>query len=430
MRVSASQPREESARARFAVLENRNFTLLWLGLIISNSGSWMQIVAQGWLVYKLTDSPFYLGLVGVSRAIPMIVLPPMGGVIADRLPRLKLLKVTQSMSFLLALPLGVLVSTHTVQIWHILALSFLSGAVNAFDQPTRQALLPDLVRREDLANAIALNSAAWQGSSTFGPTLAGLAVPVIGIAGAFYANAISFLAVVAALFMMRDVPERSAGAVNRGLFQDLADGLRYVGATRMVLILILLSTVTSVFGRSYSQLLPVFAGGVLHKGSSALGFMMAAPGAGTLLGAGAVAWMRDIRHKGPVLFLGMAAFSASLVLFAVNRMFLPALFLLFLSGAFSLVFSTMLTTMLQLEVPGAMRGRVMSLVTVTLQGFAPLGSLLVGSLAEAVGTPEAVAISAVVVGIGAVLAAIAAPDVRDFVSKLDQPDRAAPAPAS
>src|SRR5579884_515508 len=189
------------ASRRFSALRSRNFTLLWTGLIISNSGSWMQIVAVGWLVYELTNSPFYLGLVGFARAIPMMVLPPMGGVVADRVPRLKLLKVTQTLSFCLSLTLGLLVSFDVIRIWHILLLTFFAGTVNAFDQPTRQALLPDLVPREDLTNAIALNSSAWQGSALFGPTLAGAMVAWVGIAGAFYADAISFLAVVLALFM-------------------------------------------------------------------------------------------------------------------------------------------------------------------------------------------------------------------------------------
>ncbi|MBI2759883.1 MAG: MFS transporter [Chloroflexi bacterium] len=406
---------------RFSALRNRNFALLWAGLLISNSGSWMQIVAQGWLVYTLTDSPFYLGLVGFSRAIPMIALPPMGGVIADRVPRLKLLKVTQSLSLLVACVLATLIALDVVQVWQVILCSFLSGAVNAFDQPTRQALLPDLVQREDMTNAIALNSAAWQGSALFGPSLAGATVAVIGVAGAFYANAASFLAVVVALFLMRNVPERSTGRPERGLFDDLKAGLGYVRATRLVWTLLLLSALTSIFGRSYVQLLPVFARDVLHEGTGGLGLMMSAPGAGTLVGATLLGALGDVERKGVVLFAGMLTFSATLVLFTLSRSFALTFGLLFLAGLTSIIFSTMMTTMLQLTAPAHMRGRVMSLVTVTMQGFAPLGALLTGSVATAIGTPPAVALSSLCVTAAALVAAAGAEGVRAYVAPEDGP---------
>ncbi|MGH2604871.1 MAG: MFS transporter, partial [Dehalococcoidia bacterium] len=239
--VDAATAPAEARPRRFSALRNRNFALLWTGSVISNSGSWMQLVAQGLLVYDLTNSPVALGGVGVARAVPMMFLPPMGGVIADRVPRLKLLKVTQNVSLFLALLFAVLVSAGVVQVWQIVLVSFLSGAVNAFDQPTRQALLPELVRPADMTNAVALNSAAWQGAALFGPTLAGVTVALFGLAAAFYANAASFLAVVIALYLMRGVPERSAGGRRRGLFDDLVEGLRYVRATRLIAPLLLLS---------------------------------------------------------------------------------------------------------------------------------------------------------------------------------------------
>lgn len=412
--TAPAKPRESSAPRRFSALRNRNFALLWLGLIISNSGSWMQIVAQGWLVYNLTDSPFYLGLVGFSRALPMIVLPPLGGVVADRVARLKLLKVTQAISFVLALFLAFLVALGVVQVWHILAISLLSGIVSAFDQPTRQALLPDLVRREDLTNAIALNSTAWQGSALVGPTLAGITVTLLGLAAAFYANALSYLAVIIALLLMRGVPERTSRKEKRGLFDDLLDGLRYVKATPLVLTLLLLAAVTSIFGRSYQQLLPAFARDTLGVGTSGLGLMMSAPGAGTLTGASLIAAVGDVKRKGVLFYLAMLLFSGILILFTLSRSFPLSLGLLFLSGLTATLFSTMLMTMLQLFVPGQMRGRVLSLVTVTMQGFSPLGALLTGSVASFIGTPPAVALFALVVALVAVIAAVAVPAIRRF----------------
>jgi MFS family permease len=376
----------------------------------------MQIVAQGILVYDLTGSPFYLGLTGMARALPMMFLPPIGGVIADRVPRLRFLKLTQTVSLGLALLLATLVATGLIEIWQILLLSFLSGSVHAFDQPTRQALLPELVRPADMTNAVALNAASWQGAALIGPTIAGLAVAAFGLSFAFFVNAASFLAVVVALFLMQGVAERGAARRGppRGLFGDLAEGLRYAGRTRLILTLLLLSAVTNIFGRSFQQLLPVFAEDVLGVGSSGLGLLMAAPGAGTILGAAVIGALGDVRRKGLVLFVNMLSFSALLVVFTLSRSFVLSLGLLVLAGMTTLTFGSMLQTMLQLQAPGAMRGRVMSLVTVTMQGFAPLGALLTGALATAVGTPSAVALSAVVVAVAATVAAIAAPDVRDY----------------
>jgi MFS family permease len=411
-------PDPEAQPRRFSALRNRNFALLWSGSVISNAGSWMQIVAQGWLVYQLTDSPVFLGVVGMARALPMLFLPPMGGVIADRVPRLKLLKVTQNISLLLALLLAVLVGAGVIQVWQIILLSFLSGAVNAFDQPTRQALLPDLVRPADMTNAVALNSAAWQGAALIGPTLAGVTIALFGLAAAFYANAASFLAVVIALYLMRDVPERAGRqrSAGKGLFADLFEGLRYVGATRLIATLLLLSAVTNLFGRSFQQLLPVFARDVLDVGESGLGLLIAAPGAGTLIGATVIGALGDVRRKGGVLFVTMLIFSAALVLFTLSRSFVVSLIILTVAGAMMIGFSSMLMTMLQLSAPGAMRGRVMSLVTVTMQGFAPLGALLTGALATAIGTPRAVAASAAVVAVAALVAAISAPNVRTYTA--------------
>jgi predicted MFS family arabinose efflux permease len=339
--------------------------------------------------------------------------------------RLRFLKVTQVISLCLALLLAVLVATDLIQVWQILLLGFLSGSVHAFDQPTRQALLPDLVRPADMTNAVALNSASWQGAALIGPTIAGLAVAAFGLSFAFFANAASFLAVVVALFLMRDVPERSLARRGppRGLFSDLAEGLRYAGRTRLILTLLLLSAVTNIFGRSFQQLLPVFAEDVLAVGSSGLGLLMAAPGAGTLIGAVVIGALGDVRRKGVVLFVNMLAFSGLLVLFTLSRSFVLSLGLLVLVGMTTLTFGSMLQTMLQLRAPGAMRGRVMSLVTVTMQGFAPLGALLTGALATAVGTPSAVALSAGVVAVAAVIAALAAPDVRDYEDAVPEPAR-------
>jgi MFS family permease len=407
-------PDSQATDSPLAVLRNRNFTVLWAGVIVSNGGSWMQIVAQGYLVFHLWHSPFLLGLIGMARAIPMIVLPPFGGVVADRVERLKLLKFTAAGSFLVAFAQGAIVSLDVVTVWDLALIGFLAGAVNAFDQPSRQALLPNLVPREHLSKAIALQSSAWQGSALFGPTLAGVTIAAVGVAGAFYANAVSFLAVMVALFFIRGVPHRVVKTANRAVAGDLVAGLRFARSASVISVLLMMATVTSIFGRSFQQLLPVFAADVFHRESLALGILFAAPGAGTIAGAVAMAVLKDTRAKGRGFLAGSFLFSASIVLFALNRSFPAGLLLLFGSGVASIVFSSLMTTMIQLEAPDEMRGRVMSLVTVTMQGFTPIGALLTGGIADLIGTPEAVAGSALVVAAAAVATFIGAPQVRDY----------------
>ena len=411
----SEQSRSQAVReSRLGVLRNRNFTMLWAGVIVSNAGSWMQIVAQGYLVYQLSGSPFLLGLVGMARAVPMIVLPPFGGMVADRVERLKLLKFTQMASFLIALSQGVIVSLGIVTVWQLAVIGVLAGAVNAFDQPSRQALLPDLVPRQQLAKAIALNSSAWQGSALFGPTLAGITIAAVGVAGAFYANAFSFLAVVVALYFIRGVEEHTGRGRRQTTAGDLLAGLKYARASSLIGVLLLMATITSIFGRSFQQLLPVFAVDVFSRGGFGLGLLFAAPGAGTIVGAIALAVLRDTRAKGPAFLAGAFLFSATIVLFALNRSFPIALVLLFGSGLASIVFSSLMTTMIQLEAPDELRGRIMSLVTVTMQGFTPIGALITGALADSIGTPEAVAGCAVIVGIAAIVTLVASPAVRDY----------------
>jgi MFS family permease len=417
-----------AADGKLSVLRNRNFTLLWIGLIISNSGSWMTLVGQGWLVYQLTGSALALGIVGVARAIPMVVFPPMGGVIADRLPRLKLLKVTQIFSCLLSVGLAALVQFDLIAVWQIVAFSFLSGFVNAFDQPTRQAMTPDLVRREDLTKAIALQSSAWQGSALFGPTLAGITIATVGVAGAFYFDGLSFLAVVAALFAMKGVPERSTRrGRSAGFTSDLKAGLSYVRSTPLLLTLILMSTIAGVFGRSFQQFLPVFAKAAYHQGSFGLGLMTSAPGLGTLVGAFIITVLSDSRRKGLLFLVSMLLFGLTLIAFSFDHLFVAGLVLLFFAGMFTLIFSSTLQTMIQLESAPEMRGRVTSLITVTMQGFSPLGGLITGAIAGPLGTEKAVVICAAVCAAAALLGLGALPRVRDYAAA---PPAEAPAEAA
>jgi MFS family permease len=409
----SADPRDDGGR--LAVFRNKNFSLLWFGSIISNSGGWMQMVAQGYLVYQLSGSPFLLGAIGVARAIPFILLAPFGGVVADRVERMKLLKITNSMQFLLALLQAMLVAAGWIELWQIAVISFVSALVNSFDQPTRSAILPDLVRREDLAKAIALNSSVWHGSALFGPTLAGVIIAGLSLKAAFFGNVIGFAVVGAALMMMKGVPERSGKPSTASFTGDFFAGLRYVRTTPFVLSLLLISCVVSMTGRSYQQLLPAFADDVLLVGPDGLGFMMAAPGLGTVIGTAALASMHDVRHKGRAFFSGMIVLSVALVAFSLTRSFPVALVFLFGTGVAQLLFSTMMTTMLQLDVAPEMRGRIMALVSVSFQGVQPIGAMFMGGLASIFGIPEATIFGAAFVGVVAVLAYSLMPSVRDYV---------------
>jgi len=239
-----------TTRTRYPALYHRNFTLIWSGLLVSNMGTWMQNVAQSWLIYKLTgNSPLYLGWLGLAFAIPMVIMPPLGGALADRVDRIKLLYVTQTCSLLLAALLAVLAWSGAIQPWHILLTTFGGALLLAFDNPTRQALIPELVPRQDLLNALSLNSATYTGAALVGPALAGLLLDVVGAGWLFMLNAISFLAVIQALRSMRDLPVRPKRVVP--LRDALFGGFIYAWQHRLILFLLLLSALAALFGRSY-----------------------------------------------------------------------------------------------------------------------------------------------------------------------------------
>jgi MFS family permease len=373
-----------TSRTRYPALHHRNFTLIWCGLLVSNMGTWMQNVAQSWLIYKLTgNDPLYLGWLGLSFAIPMIVAPPLGGALADRIDRIKLLYVTQTCSLLLALLLAILAWSGVVQPWHILLTSFGGALLLAFDNPTRQALIPDLVPRADLLNALSLNSATYTGAALVGPALSGLLLDVIGAGWLFMLNAISFLAVIGALRAMRDLPERPHRPVP--LREALLGGFSYARRHRLTLLLLVLSALASLFGRSYQQLLPIFADDIWRAGSSGYGTLLAAGGAGALIGAFAVASIRTIERQGRVLVVSGLVFCIALAGFVLCPLFWPGVALLVIVGVASTVFATMIATMIQLRVPGELRGRVMSLYAITLIGLPSLGALGVAALADTLG---------------------------------------------
>jgi MFS family permease len=369
---------------RYPALHHRNFTLIWSGLLVSNIGTWMQNVAQSWLIYKLTgNDPLYLGWLGLAFAIPMCIMPPFGGALADRVDRIKLLYVTQTCSMLLAALLAVLAWSGAIQPWHILLTTFGGALLLAFDNPTRQAFIPELVPREDLLNALSLNSATYTGAALVGPALAGLLLGVLGAGWLFMLNAISFLAVIWALHAMRDPPIRPKRVVP--LHDALFGGFVYAWRHRLILFLLLLSALAALFGRSYQQLLPIFADDIWRVGAGGYGTLLAAGGAGALIGAFAMASIKVIDRQGRVLVISGLVFCATLAVFVLCPLFWPGVVLLVVVGVAATVFSTMIATMIQLRVPGELRGRVISLYAITLIGLPSLGALGVAALADTLG---------------------------------------------
>jgi MFS family permease len=368
-------------RTRYPALRHRNFTLIWSGLLISNMGTWMQNVAQSWLIYKLTgNDPLYLGWLGLSFAIPMIIAPPIGGMVADRVDRIRLLYVTQTSSLLLAALLAILTWAGVLRPWQILLTTFIGALLLAFDNPTRQALIPELVPRNDLLNALSLNSATYTGAALVGPAIAGTLLDVIGAGWLFMLNAVSYLAVIGALLAMRDPPRERRRSVS--LRDALFGGFVYAWRHKLILFLLLLSALAALFGRSYQQLLPVFADDVWRVGSSGYGTLLSAGGAGALIGAFAMSSVRDIRRQGRVLVASGLIFCVTLAAFALCPWFWPGVALLVIVGISSTVFTTMIATVIQLSVPGELRGRVISLYAITLIGLPSLGALGVAALAR------------------------------------------------
>jgi MFS family permease len=388
----------ETQHTRYAALHYRNFTLLWAGLIVSNMGTWMQNVANGWLVLQLTNSPLWLGFLGLSFAVPMIVIPPFAGAIVDHINRMKLLFFTQSMQLVTAITLALLTWFGQVQVWHILTASFVGAVLLAFDNPARQALIPTLVEPRDLLNALSLNSATYTGAALIGPALAGILLQPLGAGTLFFINGVSFLAVIFALAAMRDVQTHSGG--HHISFSDTFwKGIKYAAQNKLVLALLALSSVGAIFGRSYQNLLPAFSD-VWHAGSTGYGLLLAAAGGGALIGAFGLASFKQVPRQGAVMLVNGVIFSLSLVVFSITSSFSVGLIMLVIAGITSTVFTTIISTFIQLSTPNEMRGRVMSLYTVTLIGLPSLGALGSGAVAEWLGgvegAPHAVLLGALI----------------------------------
>jgi len=379
----------------FRALAYPDFLWFWSSYFVSNVGSWMQSVAQGWLLYDLTSSPFYLGLFSSLRMVLLLCFFVLGGLMSDRIDRRKVMLGIQAISALSALGLAVLVTFKAISVWHIFVLGAITSTTWAFEQPVRQALLPQLVRREDLVNALALNAVTWNGAGLLGPSLVGLSVGWIGVDGCFYVNVVSYLAVIVALLRIH-FPPQSFDRTKMTVLQSLLDGIGYVRRHQAIATLLIVSAIFNIFGRSYIILMPVFAKEVLALGAAGLGYLAAAPGLGTIIGSLTLAALGRVEARGGRIFTLLVGFSIALFAFAASRHVQLSFGLLAIVGALSTLFETLLQTSIQLMVEESFRGRVLGFYGLTGGGLRELGGMQAGFVAEWTGAPVAIEMGTVV----------------------------------
>lgn len=398
-------------------LKHRNFRLFFGGQLISLIGTWMQSVAQSWLVYRLTGSATLLGLVGFAGQIPVFLLAALGGTVADRRSRHLVLIITQTSAMALALGLAAVTLAGHVRPWHVMVFAALLGAVNAFDIPARQAFVVEMVGKEDLINAIALNSAMFNGARVVGPAVAGVLVATVGEGWCFFLNGVSYLAVIAGLLAMHLAPV-ARQRLHGSAAADILEGFRFAARTRPIRALLLLLGLLSVTGMPYAVLMPIFADRILHGGARGLGWLMGASGLGALAGALMLAARRGVRGLGRWIAYSCAGFGASLILFSLSRSLWLSAAVLLLVGFFMIVEMASSNTLIQTMVPDELRGRVMAVYSMMFMGMAPFGALLAGLLAERAGAAGTVAAGGAICIAGAAVFGARLPSLRGEARRL------------
>ncbi len=390
-----------SALALLTVFRHRNYRLFFAGQFVSLMGTWMQSVAQGWLVYSLTHSPFLLGLTTFCAQVTVFFVAPFGGMIADRVDRRRMLMLTQSLSMIQALALAVLTLTHVVQVWEIITLAFGLGLINAFDIPSRQSMTLDMVGREDLRHAIALNSMMFNLARVIGPSVAGALIAITGEGVCFAINAFSFGAVLTSLILMR-IPPRPK-RVNAHALQEILDGYRYSLGEPRIRTALMLVAVSSCFGAAYLSLLPAFARDLLHGDATSYGTLMTAVGAGALVGAYGLSRIHE-RWLTLAPILSAVCFGAGLIVFSHSHTLWLSVVILLPTACSLMLLGGTTNTIIQLTAAESMRGRVISHYTQSFLGMMPWGSLMLGSLAGRIGVADAVTIGGAIVMVSAAVA--------------------------
>jgi MFS family permease len=410
--MGTRKDKDNNINTIFRSLKYRNYRLFFYGQSLSLIGTWMQRLAIGWLVYRLTDSALWLGVVSFAGQIPCFFLTPFGGVAADRYNRQKLLITTQSLAMVQALILALLVLTNYIAVWHLIILNIFLGIIYSFDMPARQAFVVEMVeKREDLGNAIALNSSMVNVARLLGPSVAGLLVALAGEGVCFLVNSISYFAVIVSLFMMRVNPVK-AGLEKATAWQQIKGGIRYAFGFAPIKYIILLLAVVSITGMPYVVLMPIFAKDILHGGPRTLGFLMGASGVGALSGAGYLARRKNVLGLGKIIALAAGLFGVGIVGFSQSALIWISMTFVLLTGLGMMILMASANTILQTIVEDDMRGRVMSFYAVAFLGVAPFGSLLAGSLAHRIGAPYTLLLGGLSCILGSILFAIKLPLLR------------------
>ncbi|TME27502.1 MAG: MFS transporter [Chloroflexi bacterium] len=396
-----------------APLAHRNYALYWSGQLVSMSGTWIELTATTWLLYQLTDSPFLLGLGGVFRGLPIFVFALVGGAVADRVERRRLLLITQSASVLTSLILGALVVTGNIAFWHIYAINVINATIAAFDAPGRQSLFPTLVPKGQLQNAITLNAMLFRTSNLVGPAVAGILIARVGLASPFFVNAVSYFAIIGGLLAMRIPPvaARTRGSIR----EDLVGGLRYVRASAILPLVLAIEAVLSVFGHNQA-LITIFARDVLGTDAQGLGLLLSSIGLGAIVGMAALIVIGDVRRKGIVMIGAGTVYAATFLIFAWSRSFELSLLALGLLGFADATWGTMRTAIAQLAAQDAYRGRVMSLLIIVSRGLTNVSQLETGIATAIAGPTGAATLGAAIIAAVVGIVAVRAERLRDFAA--------------
>ncbi len=376
--------------ATFSALQYRDYRLLWIGTLFASAGQWIQQVSLGWLTYEVTGSPFLLGVVNGVRSVPLAMFAPVAGVAADRMDRKQLMLATQVVMLVGTGIFATVIAAGQAALWNILLFAFVSGMGWAFNMPVRQSVVPSLVPKDGLMNAVALTSAGFNITGIIGPSIAGVLIVVIGTAGNFYVQCVAYAAVSLLIWFMR-VPELERNGLQTSVLSQLREGISYVLSQPTHRMLVALALIPSVLVMSYIGLLPVFAEDVLHVGPQGFGLMVSAPGLGALTGTLSLASMGNIRYKGRVLIGALLGMSITLILLGLSQSFLLSLIVLVFAGAAQMSYMTTNTTLLQAATPPEFRGRVMGIYMITM-GLQPFGSFLAGAMADIWSAPIAVVV--------------------------------------
>jgi len=394
----------DGLKSIFRSLRYRNYRLFFSGQSLSLIGTWVQRIAIPWLVYRLTDSAFLLGFVGFAGQIPTFILAPFAGVLTDRLNRYHIMIVSQILSMIQALTLALLYFTNTIEVWNVLLLSVIQGCINAFDTPARQSFVIEMVEdKNDIGNAVALNSSMFNGARLVGPSIAGVLIASLGEGACFLINGISYIFVVISLLLMKVKPQEKKKTKDTNIIKEFKEGFTYTFGFPPIRSIIILLTLISLMGMPFSVLMPIFAKDIFHGGSHIFGFLMGASGVGALIGAAYLASRKSVVGLEKIIPLAAIVFGLGLVSFSLSSSFPLSIILMIITGVGMMMQTACSNTILQTISDNDKRGRVMSFYTMAFMGTAPIGSFLAGSMASMIGAPATLLIGGIACVIGALV---------------------------